>query len=132
MTGSPEEPEAFNRRRHPRRPVRIAGTAWVVARVAAPPFKVEATDVSAGGMMLHGTSGAFIDLVPGDEFLVGFPVDRQKEDISVRGRLVWKRMGLMTLLGEWSFGIRFNDTADSEIRRLLAIAEVQREQAAGT
>ncbi len=131
MTDAAGGSEAYNRRRHARRPVRIAGTAWVVARVAAPPFKVEVTDVSLGGMMLHGTSGAFVDLVPGDEFLVGFPVDRQKEDISVRGRLVWKRMGLMTLLGEWSFGIRFHDTAESEIRKLLDIAESQREAAGG-
>ena len=123
----PESPEGVNRRASPRRPVRIAGTAWIVARVVAPPFKVEATDVSAGGMMLHGTSRAFPELEPGDEFMIGFPVEHSKEDVSVRGRLAWKRMGLMTLRGDWSFGIRFHDTPESVILKLLDVAARQRE-----
>ena len=127
MTEPEALPEGFNRRAHPRRPVRIVGTAWVLARVAAPPFKIEATDVSLGGMMLHGTSGAFSDLEAGDEFLIGFPIDHSKERVSVRGKLAWKRMGLMTLLGDWSFGVRFHDTPETEIRKLLEVAELQRE-----
>jgi hypothetical protein len=99
--------------------------------VVAPPFKVEATDVSAGGMMLHGTSGAFGELELGDEFLIGFPVEHSKEPLSVRGKLAWKRMGLMTLLGDWSFGIRFHETPESAILKLLDIAELQRERAPG-
>jgi hypothetical protein len=126
MTGPEALPEGFVRRAHPRHPVQIAGTAWVVARVATAPFKIEATDVSLGGMMLHGTSGAFPALEAGDEFLIGFPIDHSKERVSVRGTLAWKRMGFMTLLGDWSFGIRFHDTPESELRKLLDVAELQR------
>ena len=100
--------------------------------MVAPPFKVEATDVSAGGMMLHGTSRAFSELEIGDEFMIGFPVEHSKEPLSVRGKLAWKRMGLMTLLGDWSFGIRFHDTPESMIRLLLDVADRQRERAPGS
>jgi len=131
VTDEPDAPDPLNRRRHPRHPVRIAGTAWITARVVAPPFKVEATDVSLVGMMLHGTSGAFMELEVGDEFLLGFPITHAKEDVSVRATLVWKRMGLMTLLGDWSFGVRFHDTAESDIAKLVGLAEHQRERSPG-
>jgi hypothetical protein len=131
VTGSASPAEDANRRRHPRRPVRIAGTAWIVTRVVAPPFKIEATDVGPGGMMLHGTSGAFVELEPGDEFLIGFPIEHSKDRVSIRGALAWKRAGLMTLLGDWSFGIQFHDTAESDIRKLLEVAELQRDKPSG-
>lgn len=119
-----------NRRRHPRHPLRLAGTAWILERVKAPPFAVEATDVSASGMMLHGSSSAFVELVPGDGILVGFPLPHSKERVSVKGKLAWKRMGLMAIFGEWSFGIEFHATPEDDIRKLTELAERQREQGA--
>ncbi len=111
-----------NRRAHPRYALRATGSAWCLTR-AAGPYDVAATDISLGGMMLH-TNAPDIDRVePGDELLLGFPEPGAKTRLSLKGRLVWKARGLMSLVGSWSFGIQFRGVAEEEIRKLLGPAE---------
>jgi hypothetical protein len=113
---------AGNRRRSPRYPFRAKGTVWVLSDVAADPFPVETTDVSAGGMMLHGSAPVLGDLAIGTTLLIGLRLEGRDEPLSVRGRLVWRRRGLMSLLGSWSFGVEFLHARDEDIRALLDLA----------
>ena len=95
-----------------------AGTAWSVARVAVGPFPVKASDISLAGMMLHSSSSSMMSLAEGDELLMGFAEPDERHQVELKGRIVWKREGLMALLGLWSFGVTFHDTPEAEIRRL--------------
>ncbi len=113
-----------NRRAWPRFPFRLHGTAWVMARVATEPIPVETTDISEGGVMVHTSSSVVARLNIGDVLLLGFPVDKEKEQVSVRGKLAWKRQGLFTLLGHWSFGVEFDEPGPAAIRPILEAARV--------
>lgn len=111
-----------NRRKFTRYPLRLKGTAWLLARISTEPISVEATDVSEGGVMVHTSSSVVAKLERGDAILLGFPVQKAKEQISVRGTLAWKRQGLFSLLGDWSFGIAFDSPGEAMIAPLLAAA----------
>jgi hypothetical protein len=90
-----------------------------MARVAAGPFTVNVSDISLAGMMLHSSANEMISLREGDELLMGFPEPDERHQVELKTRIVWKRHGLMALLGAWSFGVVFHDTPEAEIRRLL-------------
>ena len=112
-----------NRRQYERLPLRLHGTAWLLARISTEPIPVETTDISEGGVMVHTPSSVVAQLERGDAILLGFPVDKAKEQISVRGRLAWKRQGLFTLLGHWSFGVEFDEPGAAVIAPLLAAGQ---------
>lgn len=99
--------------------LRAEGIAWSVARVAAEPFTVMATDISRIGMMMHTAADVLAQFVPGDALLLGFPFPDQDHQVRLAATLVWKRRGLMNLFGEWTFGVAFHDTPEGEIRKLL-------------
>jgi hypothetical protein len=107
------------RRKSLRYALRVEGTAWSVARVAAEPFAVIATDISRIGMRLHSAAEVLARFESGDELLLGFPHPDPDSQVRLAATLVWKRRGLMNLFGEWSFGVIFHDTPEAEIRRLL-------------
>lgn len=115
-----------NRRRYERFALRIKGTAWLLARISTEPIPVETTDISEGGVMVHTASSVVADLARGDAILLGFPVDKAKEQVSVRGRLAWKRQGLFTLMGHWSFGVEFDEPGGAVIGPLLSVARADR------
>lgn len=118
MTDLPAVPPD-NRRKYERFALQIRGTAWVLARISTEPIPVETTDISEGGVMVHTPSSVVADLKRGDAILLGFPVDKAKEQVSVRGRLAWKRQGLFTIMGHWSFGVEFDEPGASAIAPLL-------------
>ncbi len=111
-----------NRRAWPRLPFRIQGTAWVLERVSTEPIPFETTDIGERGVMVHTSSAIVAQLNNGDAILLGFPVDKAKEQVSVRGRLAWKRQGLFTLLGHWSFGVEFDEPGPAAIAPILDAA----------
>jgi hypothetical protein len=107
------------RRRLPRYPTRVEGTAWSVTRVAVDPFNVMVTDISLEGMMLHTAAEELGRFQVGDDLLLGFPHPTPDNQVRLRGQVVWKRRGVMNLLGSWTFGVEFHDTPEPEIRKLL-------------
>ncbi len=116
----PDSPVArIERRQSLRYALRAHGTAWSVARVAAEPFAVTASDISGIGMMLHTGAPELARFEPGDELLFGFPNPDPDHQVRLAGTLVWKHRGLMNLFGAWTFGIAFHDTPEAEIRKLL-------------
>lgn len=122
MNDQPNAVGASNRRAHPRYPLKAMGSAWCLSR-AAGPLDVTATDISLGGMMLHTNSGEIAAVQTGDELLLGFPEPGAKTRMSFKARLAWKQRGLVTLAGSWSFGVRFHDTPEADVRKLLGPAE---------
>ena len=107
-----------NRRKHPRYPLGITGTAWCLTRIPAGPFTVRTSNISLSGLMLHASADPAELLEEGDKLLFGFPDPASGNLFALKGRIAWKRKGLMNLLGSWAFGIEFYDTAESDIRKL--------------
>ena len=68
--------------------------------------------------MIHASSDPAELLREGDELLLGFPDPGSKAQVTLKGRVVWRREGLMNLLGSWAFGVSFFETAEGEIRKL--------------
>ncbi len=110
--------ETSNRRKFLRYPLTVTGTAWCLTRVPAGPFTVKTSNISLSGLMLHASSDPVELLRVGDDLLLGFPDPTSKTQIKLNARVVWKREGLMNLLGSWAFGLEFFDTPEPEIRRL--------------
>ena len=131
VSGAANPIPSDNRRQSERFAIRLKGTAWLLARISTEPIPVETTDISEGGVMVHTTSSVVADLNLGDAILLGFPVDKAKEQLAVRGKLAWKRQGLFTLLGHWSFGVEFDEPGAAVIAPLLAAARAG-EGAAGS
>ena len=115
---SPEAGGA-ERRVQPRYQLKASGTAWSLSRTAVGPFPVTSSNISLTGMMLHTSSDDINRLVPGDKLLLGFSVPHSREQIKVTVAVVWKRQGVVSLLGRWSFGSYFVDTPEVEIRKLF-------------
>ena len=107
------------RRIQPRYQTKVSGTAWSLSRTAVGPFPVTSSNISLSGLMLHTSSDDINRLVPGDKLLVGFSIPQSRELVKVTVGMVWKRQGVVSLLGRWSFGAYFVDTPEAEIRKLF-------------
>jgi hypothetical protein len=107
------------RRVQPRYQFKVPGTAWGITRAAVGPFPVTSSNISLTGIMLHTSSDDITALVPGDRILLGFNLPQSREQVKVTVAVVWKRQGVVSLLGRWSFGAYFVDTPEAEIRKLF-------------
>lgn len=110
--------EGWNRRKSPRYALTARGTGWCLTRVPAGPFDVTTSNISMTGMMIHASSDPAELLREGDDLLLGFPDPGSRSQMTLKARVVWRRQGLMNLLGSWAFGVEFRETAEEQIRKL--------------
>jgi hypothetical protein len=110
-----DEKSYTERRAHPRYPLLTTGEAKHVALQGAGEFRVAATNISMGGMVVHADSGGIVE--PGDILTLKFSI-LQEPPVELHARVVWKRKGIESVLGEWSFGLLYFNTSEDEIRRL--------------
>jgi len=110
-----DEKSFIERRAYPRYPLLTTGEAKHVALHGSGAFRIAASNISMGGMVIHAESG---DIVESSDILkLKFPL-LHEPPVELQARVVWKRSGLESVLGEWAFGVLFFGTSESEIRRL--------------
>jgi len=108
-----------DRRAYTRYPFSIEGKAWFLSQGASAPWSVTSSNISLGGMMLHCSSERGILLQVGDQLMLGFEEPGGTEQVCIKGRVAWKRMGILSILGPCVFGFEFLDTPPQvEIRKL--------------
>ncbi len=107
-----------SRRAHPRYPLAVAGEAWTVSGGNRAPFHVTSSNISMGGMMLHCAMENGMLLGIGDVLVLGFPHPETGETLSLKAGVVWKRTGILSMLGPCAFGVQFRDTSEAVIRGL--------------
>ena len=111
----PDEKSFAERRAHTRYPILTTGEAKHVALHGSGSFRIAASNISMGGMVIHAESGEIIE--NGDILKLKFPI-LQEPPVELQVRVVWKRKGEEVILGAWAFGLLFFGTSETEIRRL--------------
>ncbi len=124
--GTASNPEVeFEQRHRPRYPLKMRGQARPAANNRVGSFPVATGNISLGGMLLFCPADAGAVLQPGDVLTVSFTETSGAGDVTVRGRMVWKRPHVWAneLLPKgtgdlFAFGLAFEETAEADIRRL--------------
>jgi hypothetical protein len=115
-----KEPTGAERRQFPRYAILIEGEVRP-ALTGTGVFRVASSNISLGGIVLHAVEGEILqenDLVD-----ISFPAVFSPDAVHLKGRVVWKARNQYKHLGNWSFGILFYGTPESEIRRIVDPAE---------
>ena len=110
-----EEKTGAERRAHPRYPLLVRGEAKHAHLAGAGVFAVVASNISMSGMVINADSGDTVNVH--DIFKLTFPL-LHEPPVELQVRVVWKREGVESTIGEWSFGILFYNTDEVQIRRL--------------
>jgi len=118
-----------DRRIFTRYPLIINGTASMVRPLREGEWMVATSDISMGGIRLHfpGDLGSLIE--NGNILRLTFGDSQTDKTVVLHTRVVWKRRAIWesmlvppeqaNLLGQWSVGVEFEETPESEIRRLF-------------
>ena len=125
----PEERGMGDRRIFTRYPLVIRGTAVLVRPITEGEWSVVTSDISMGGIRLHlpvelGT------IIENDNVLrLTFGDLNTDKAVVLHAKIVWKRRAIWesmlvpqedaNLLGQWLVGVEFQETPESEIRRLF-------------
>jgi len=96
----------------------LEGCAERISPTPAGIFRVAATNISLTGLMVHGHSDLGVFVSGGDVVRLSFSSPDTGVAVVVKGVVKWKRRSALNILGQWSLGVKFQDTSDSEIRKL--------------
>lgn len=122
-----------DRRLYPRYPLIMSGKGERLVPPLAASFHVNTTDISMGGIRLHLPPDAGKEVHANDILRLSFDDPAGGGTIALRTRVVWIRRAVVdqtavdpghpNILGEWTAGVEFSETPQSEIRRLFMPAE---------
>jgi len=118
-----------DRRIFTRYPLIIKGTAVRVRPITEGEWSVATSDISMGGIRLHLPVELGTVIEDGNILRLTFGDQRTDKPVVLHAKVVWKRRAIWesmlippedsNLLGQWSVGVEFEETPESEIRRLF-------------
>jgi len=118
-----------DRRIFTRYPLIIAGTAVRVRPLTKGEWMVATSDISVSGIRLHLPVELGAMLENGDLLRLTFGSPNSDNKVVLHAKVAWKRRAIWesmlipadksNLLGEWSVGVEFEETPESEIRKLF-------------
>ena len=124
-----EERGMGDRRIFTRYPLIIRGVAVRVRPITDGEWSVATSDISMGGIRLHLPVELGAILENGDVIRLTFGEMPNDKPVVLHAKVVWKRRAIWesmlipedqsNLLGQWSVGVEFEETPESEIRRLF-------------
>ena len=118
-----------DRRIFTRYPLIIKGMAVRVRPLTEGEWEVATSDISVGGIRLHMPVDLGTMIENGDVIRLTFGDQNTDKPVVLHAKVVWKRRAIWesmlippdqsNLLGQWSVGVEFTETPESEIRRLF-------------
>ena len=110
-------------------PLIIKGTAVRVRPITEGEWSVATSDISMVGIRLHLPVELGTVIEDGNVLRLTFGDQRTDKPVVLHAKVVWKRRAIWdsmlvppedsNLLGQWSVGVEFEETPESEIRRLF-------------
>jgi hypothetical protein len=92
--------------------------------VPAGPLKIEISNISRSGLMLHTNFGFFLS--PGYQVRLTFANGHKGVETNVLVKVVWMRHhGLLNSVGRWALGVKYEPDQDDKAERLCKLAEGQ-------
>jgi len=116
------------RRRFPRYPLFVQGTAKMPANPGGQSFAIATSDISLGGMRLYCDDEMGTSLHLQNEVGIHLIDPETGTPLSYKGKVVWRRKSVwnspvlrpdqVNILGQYTFGVEFIETDEQAIRKL--------------